>query len=171
MVYGSGAATREGSGLRGQQRRSLVANGNAVEEEVVWEGGPSQVINFGTYLLCFLFFWLIIPIFIALWRYVVTSNMRYTLTTQRLGYRHGVLSKEADVLELYRVKDMRVLEPFFLRMFGMGNIIMDTSDRSHPTFILQAVPEPARLRDIIRNHVERRRDEKGVREVDFEGGM
>lgn len=140
-----------------------------VPEEVVWEGGPSQVVNLGTFILCGLLFFLIVPIFIALWRYLVTNATQYTLTTQRLSYRRGVFSKETDVMELYRVKDMRVVEPFFLRMFGRGDILMETSDRTHPEFVLRAVPEPDRLRDVIRKYVELRRDEKRVREVDFEG--
>jgi uncharacterized membrane protein YdbT with pleckstrin-like domain len=139
-----------------------------VTEEVVWEGGPSQVVNMGTYILCVLLCWLIVPIFIALWKYIVTKSHQYMLTTQRLSFRRGVFSKETDVIELYRVKDMKVLEPFFLRIFGKGNIVMDTSDRSHPVFTLEAVPEPEKLRDALRHYIEIRRDEKRVREVDFE---
>lgn len=145
-----------------------MADETIVTEEVVWEGTPSQVINLGTYVLCTLLCVLIVPIFIALWKYAVTRTTRYTLTTQRLSFRRGVFSKETDVMELYRIKDMRVIEPFFLRMFGKGDIVMDTSDRSHPEFTLRAVPDPDKLRDTIRRYVEMRRDEKRVREVDFE---
>lgn len=145
-----------------------MADETVVTEEIVWEGSPSQVVNLGTYILCTLLCVLIVPIFIALWKYVVTHATKYTLTTQRLSYRRGVFSKETDVMELYRIKDMRVVEPFFLRMFGKGDIIMDTSDRTHPEFTLHAVPEPDKLRDTIRRYVEVRRDEKRVREVDFE---
>lgn len=139
-----------------------------VQEEVVWEGGPSQVINMGTYILCALLCVLIVPIFIALWKYVVTRTTQYTLTNQRLSFRRGVFSKETDVLELYRIKDMKLEEPFFLRLFGKGDIVMDTSDKSHPTFRLEAVPEPEKLRDLLRRHSESRRDDKRVREIDFE---
>ena len=139
-----------------------------VTEEVVWEGGPSQIINLGTYILCGLLCFLVVPIFIALWKYLVTRATQYTLTTQRLSFRRGVFSKETDAMELYRIKDMRVVEPFFLRMFGKGDILMDTSDRTDPEFTLHAVPEPDKLRDTIRRYVEMRRDEKRVREVDFE---
>jgi|SRR5690606_14757655 len=145
-----------------------MANETIVNEEVVWGGGPSQVVNLGTYIICGLLCWLIVPIFIALWKFWVTRSTQYTVTTQRLNFRRGVFSKETDVMELYRVKDMRVVEPFFLRMFGKGDIIMETSDRTHPEFILHAVPEPDQLRDTIRHYVEIRRDEKRVREVDFE---
>ncbi len=137
-------------------------------EEFVWEGGPSQVTNLGKYILCTLLCVLIVPIFIGLWAYIVTLTTRYSITTQRLTYRRGVFSKETDVLELYRIKDMKVEEPFFLRLFGKGDVVMDTSDRSHPVFRLEAVPEPIQLRDLLRQHVEKRRDEKRVSEVDFE---
>lgn len=139
-----------------------------IAEDVVWEGGPSQVLNLGTYILCTLLSVLIVPIFMGIWAYVVTRTTRYTLTTQRLSFRRGVFSKETDVIELYRIKDMKVAEPFFLRLFGKGDIVLDTSDRSHPEFTLRAVPAPEKLRDTIRGLVEKRRDEKRVQEVDFE---
>ena len=37
-----------------------------MQEETIWEGSPSHVAQWGTYVLCLLFFWLIVPIFIAL---------------------------------------------------------------------------------------------------------
>ena len=73
-----------------------------------------------------------------------------------------------DELELYRVKDYRLENPFFLRMFSLGNIVLETSDRSSPVVRINAIQNAEELREKIRNCVETRRDQKGVREVDFE---
>jgi len=140
----------------------------ATEERTVWLGTPSQVINLGAFLLLGLFFWLVIPLFIILWKWLVVKNMKYELTTERLRMRHGVLNKKLDELELYRVRDYKLDQPFFLRIFSLANIILQTSDRSHPTVIIQAIPDAENLREQLRTYVEACRTRKGVRELDVE---
>jgi uncharacterized membrane protein YdbT with pleckstrin-like domain len=139
-----------------------------VEEEIVWEGGPSQVTRLGTYVLCVLFCWLIVPIFIALWTYIVIRHHKYIVTTERIKITTGVFSRHHEEIELYRIKDFQLLEPFFLRMFGLGNILFHTSDKTTPNIILEAVSDAETLRDSIREHVEALREKKNVREVDYE---
>jgi uncharacterized membrane protein YdbT with pleckstrin-like domain len=138
------------------------------KEEAVWTGHPSHVVNLWTYVLCGLFCWLIIPIFIALWKWVLIRSVRYELTSQRILITTGVFSKETDTLELYRVKDIRIQEPFWFRMFGVGNVHLDTSDRSTPTFTFEAVHEARGLADKLRSLVEALRTSKGVREMDMD---
>lgn len=137
-------------------------------ENAVWSGTPSQVINLPSFVLLGLFFWLVIPIFIILWRWLVLKNTRYELTTERLRIRHGVLNKKMDELELYRVRDYQLEEPFWLRLFGLGNITLQTSDRSHPVVILRAIRDSQQVREQIRSAVEECRVKKRVREVDVE---
>lgn len=138
------------------------------EEKDVWAGTPSQVINLPTFVVCVLLFFLVVPVFYALWRWLVVKFTKYELTTERLRTRYGVLNRKTDELELYRVRDFKLDEPFFLRLFSLGNIILQTSDRSHPTVVIRAIPHGERLREMIRTHVEACRVAKRVREVDFE---
>ena len=138
------------------------------EEREVWFGSPSQVVNLGTFVLMGLFFWLVIPLFIILWKWLVIKTTKYEVTTQRVTTRHGVFNKETEELELYRVRDYRLEQPFFLRIFSLGNIILQTSDKSHPDMVLRAIPNAERLREELRTHVEACRLAKRVREIDFE---
>jgi uncharacterized membrane protein YdbT with pleckstrin-like domain len=138
------------------------------EEKDVWFGTPSQVINLGSFILLGLFFWLVIPLFVILWKWLVVKNIKYELTTERLRTRHGVFNKKMDELELYRVRDYKLDQPFFLRLFSLGNIVLQTSDRSHPRVVIQAIPDAEDLREQLRKHVEECRMRKRVREIDFE---
>ncbi|MEK6807105.1 MAG: PH domain-containing protein [Pseudomonadota bacterium] len=135
-------------------------------EPVIWEGSPSQWINFPTFLLCALFCWLVLPIFYAFWRWLETRCFTYSVTTDRIIMRQGVFSKRTDELELYRVKDATLLEPFWLRLVSLGRIVLTTSDRTTPIVQLNAVPDAAKLREEIRRNVERLRAQKGIREMD-----
>lgn len=139
-----------------------------MEEKEIWKGSPSQWINFGTYIICFLFCWLVIPIFIALWKFLVVKTWKIEITDQRLITEKGVLSKTTDELELYRVKDLRLDQPLLLRLVGLSNIVLLTSDRTNPTVIIPSITDGKNVREKLRVAVEARRDMKGVRETDFE---
>ena len=137
-------------------------------EQTVWRGTSSQWKNFGLFILCALFCWLIVPIFIALARYLKTKNKVYELTTERLKITEGVFSKVTDTLELYRVKDLEMRQPFLYRLVGIENIQVNTSDVSSPFILIEAIPSTVALADKIRNQVETIRTQKGVREIDVE---
>jgi len=138
------------------------------EERDIWVGTPSQVINLGSFILLGLFFWLIFPLFMILWKWLTVKNTKYELTTQRLRTRHGILNKKIDELELYRVRDYKLDQPLFLRLFSLGNIILITSDKSHPQVILTAIPNGEELKEQLRTFIEECRSKKRVMEVDFE---
>ncbi len=137
-------------------------------EEIVWRGPSSQWKNFGLYVLCGLFCWLIVPIFIALWRYLQTKNKIYELTTERLKITEGVFNKITNTLELYRVKDLETRQPFFYRTIHVENIAVNTSDTSSPFILIEAIPSAVSFADKMRNQVEVIRMQKRVREIDIE---
>jgi uncharacterized membrane protein YdbT with pleckstrin-like domain len=137
-------------------------------EEIVWRGSSSQWKNFGVYLLCGLFCWLIVPIFIALARYLKTKCKIYELTTERLKMTEGVFSKVTETLELYRVKDLETRQPFLYRLVGIENIRINTSDLTTPFVIVEAIPSSVGFPDKLRNQVEIIRQQKKVRELDIE---
>jgi uncharacterized membrane protein YdbT with pleckstrin-like domain len=110
----------------------------------------------------------IVPIFIALSRFLQTKNKIYELTTERLKITEGIFNKITDTLELYRVKDLETRQPFWSRMFGLENVQVNTSDVSTPFVLLDAVPIKLGLGDKIRNAVEKVRMQKRVREIDIE---
>jgi uncharacterized membrane protein YdbT with pleckstrin-like domain len=137
-------------------------------EEIVWRGSSSQWKNFGLYLLCGLFCWLIVPIFIALARYLKTKCKIYELTTERLKTTEGVFSKVTETLELYRVKDLETRQPFLYRLVGVENIHINTSDLTTPFVLVEAIPSSVGFGDKLRNQVEIIRQQKRVRELDIE---
>lgn len=140
----------------------------SLEEKEIWFGTPSQIVNFWNFVFWGLLFWLVFPLFIMLWKWLDVKNTKYELTTQRLRTRYGILNKKTDELELYRVRDYKLEQPFFFRIFSLGNIILKTSDKSHPIIILKAIPNGEEIREKLRTYVEDCRVKKRVREVDFE---
>jgi uncharacterized membrane protein YdbT with pleckstrin-like domain len=142
------------------------------EETLVWSGSPSQVTNMSTFVICalaaFTIFLIPVSAIVALWKYVAVRCQKYELTTQRLKLQAGVLSKKIDEIELYRVKDTRFEQSFFLRLFGLGNVVILSSDMTQPAQTIKAVSNAQALREQIRTLVEDRRDQKRVRMIERE---
>ncbi len=133
-------------------------------EETIWTGTSSQVKNLGPFLLCLL----IVPIPWALWKWLEVKARTYRVTTERLLTTSGVLSKTTDSLELYRVKDIRVTQPFLLRFFSLENIELVTTDETSALVEIDYMPQSIKLADILRRQVEACRVAKRVREIDVE---
>jgi uncharacterized membrane protein YdbT with pleckstrin-like domain len=157
------------------------------QETLVWRGTPSNWTNFGSYFFCLLlaggvvaaYFFvsppqplillgLVVPAVWMLASWIAIRCHRYEITSERVKITTGLLSRKTNELELYRVRDYSVEEPFWLRLVGCGNIVLVTADRTSPSFVLRAVPHAATLKDQIRTHTERMRQRRGVRELDIE---
>ena len=147
---------------------SVSGTSSGVAEEIVWRGTSSQWKNFGVYLVCGLFCWLIVPVFFALAYYLQTRCKVFELTTERLKITSGVFTKVTETLELYRVKDIETRQPFFSQLVGIENVQMNTSDASSPIVLIEAVPSSVGFADKLRNQVEIIRQQKRVREIDIE---
>jgi uncharacterized membrane protein YdbT with pleckstrin-like domain len=155
------------------------------DETVVWKGSPSQWTNFGTYLFCVLIaavivaayfltqagplvlIALILPVGVILQRWLRTRSQVYEVTTERIRVINGVFSRRTSELELYRVRDYTVVEPFWLRLIGRGNLVIESADRSTPVLMIHAVPDVTGLKDSVRTHTERMRQLRGVRDLEI----
>ena len=136
----------------------------APSEETLWTGCPSAAVDFWVYLSCLL----ILPIPYALWRYWQRRSHVYEVTTQRIRVTQGILSKRVDELELYRVRDHTFLQPVWLRLFGCGNLQLNTADLTTPVVTLEAIPADPHLRDALRRSIEECRDRKRARVTEIE---
>ena len=136
-------------------------------EPIVWMGKPSQVTNLFAYIVCFLFSPLLFPLVIAYYIYIKTKRTIYVITDERLRVYSGVFIRRIDDVELYRVKDTIYLQPFFLAWFGLCNIQLITSDATWGDAIIAGIPNGRMIREKIRHVVEKAREKKGVREVDY----
>jgi uncharacterized membrane protein YdbT with pleckstrin-like domain len=92
--------------------------------------------------------------------------IRYEIHAEELRYYSGIFRRKHEFIENYRIKDYRVERPLIYRLFGLGNLIIYTSDKTSPVFRLDAIRDPDEKYKILRGLVELNRREKHVFEVD-----
>lgn len=154
----------------------------AEDEEVdIWEGGYSPRAMVGAWILAAVVaigiviasvlaepFAIPIGIGIALAVLVLVGllyayrrmSIYYRLTNQRFIHQSGILKRVTDRIEVIDIDDVAYEQGPVQRMFGVGTIRIDSSDKSHPTLTMTGignVQEVAGLIDDIRRKERRRR--------------
>ena len=140
-------------------------------EITVHECHPSQIVNLKNFVFAFLavaaiialtiitgkiilLLLLLLPLFYAFWKWLEVKSTKLTLTYQRLIIRSGVFTKITNETELYRVRDTSIEEPFFYRLFGVGNVIIYSTDEAEGKLHFNAYNKPHWIKDQIRNNAE-----------------
>ena len=152
-------------------------------EQIIWQGRPSQMLNFKVYLIVaviaiiiiilsfawygWMFWFIIIPLAYAMQKFLIVNSIHYELTSERIRVITGIFSKNFEEIELYRVRDYSIIQPFFLRIFSLGNVMLKTSDKTMPELTLTAIRDFIDVKDKIRERVEILRREKDIKEIDY----
>ena len=146
-------------------------------ENIVYKTCPSQVRNIGVFTLCMIvmaaiiaaaiyfnellvYLGLFLPLIYGFWKWLEIRNTKLQITDQRLIVTEGILNRTTNETELYRVRDTTIKEPFFYRIFGLGNIIVFTTDEASATHTFLGYKKPHWVKDQIRNFSEQCRQKK-----------
>ena len=138
-------------------------------------GGEREVLQFrpvmrgygGRFLLGLLLSPVVIGLFILAGLWVRKYSNRYRLTTERFFLQRGLLSRQTDEIELFRVKDVSFSQTLLQRLFGCGTIRLLSTDDTTPEVVIEAVARPEQLKDEIREHYRAARSREHVRAAEF----
>jgi len=90
---------------------------------------------------------------ILLYWFVQTRATRLRITGDQVHLERGLLSKRHVELNVSQIRAVRVYQNFFDRIFRVGRIeIFTTGD--DPEFVVAGMPDPSRVRDHVRTHLE-----------------
>lgn len=133
----------------------------ALSHEIFPDGkAPVWWLSIVPWLIC------LIP---AAWNTMNLAVISYELTNQRLVVRAGIMVRTHDQLELFRVRDFLIDTPIHMALLGLSHVRIISRDESLPVLTLLAQPHAERLLDVVRDNVQHRKDEVGMRE--FETNM
>ncbi|HWP07710.1 MAG TPA: PH domain-containing protein [Polyangiaceae bacterium] len=135
------------------------------DERVLFDGYASLVPSIGSLFLAIftLGLWLL-PLW---WR---SRSRHYRLTTKRVVVETGVLGKQLEQVDLYRVSDYTVTRPVGQRLLGTGNLVLRTLDKTSPVVAIEGIrTDVVALYESIRAATESEKARRGtVRVVENE---
>ena len=83
------------------------------------------------------------------------SFTRYALSEDRLFLKRGFLNVHQDEIVLYRVRDLRVSQTLWQRVFGVGTVTVISTDKSIPELALKNIRQPNEVKELIHEYVEK----------------
>ncbi|MCR5581907.1 MAG: PH domain-containing protein [Pseudobutyrivibrio sp.] len=90
------------------------------------------------------------------------SFTKYSMSEDRLFVETGLLNLEQNEVRLYRILDLQLKRSLGQRIFGVGSIIVSSSDKSLGTFEIRNVKNSANVKEMLSVQVEQQREAKRV---------
>ena len=91
------------------------------------------------------------------------SFTRYALSHDRLFLSVGFFSVKDDDILLYRIRDISVKRTLWQRLFGVGTVTVQSSDKTHPTLELKSVKNPMQVKEMLHDLVEEMKAKRRMR--------
>src|ERR1700733_15858683 len=94
----------------------------------------------------------IISLFILLWpikRHLQRQTVKLTLAGDKLRYETGLATKSMRIIQLSKVQDVRVLQSFSQRVFGVGDISIETAGENS-RLVVENLDRPRELAEQIK---------------------
>lgn len=79
---------------------------------------------------------------------------KYAMSEDRIFRETGLLSIHFEEILLYRVRDISMKITLGQRIFGVGSILLQSSDKTAPTLELKNVKDPRTVKEMIHRQVE-----------------
>jgi len=91
------------------------------------------------------------------------SFTKYSLSKDRLFVNKGLIKLQCDEILLYRIRDLSVSQTLGQRIFGVGSIIVQSSDKSSPILEIKNIKHAFDVKELIHENVERMKLERKMR--------
>lgn len=166
----------------GLRAAATSAGKGSEQEEKLWTGGFSGKAMLGTWfaalllsiglvVLAMLMPIPVLPFIVSgvialLWIYAIgvfivrRLSVHYTLTNQRFLHESGLFTRTTDRIEVIDIDDVTFRQGMVERALGVGTIVIESSDRTHPRLVLAGIDNVkvvAGMIDDVRRKERRRR--------------
>lgn len=90
------------------------------------------------------------------------SFTKYSLDEERLYIERGLFTTTSDEVRLYRIMDISLRRSLGQKMFGVGDILVHSSDKTLGDFVIKSIKKPKEVKELLSNNIEIQRDKKRV---------
>jgi uncharacterized membrane protein YdbT with pleckstrin-like domain len=87
------------------------------------------------------------------WRYLTWANTHFVVTTDRLIYRSGVLSKKGVEIPLERINNVNFSQRLFERITGSGDLMIESAGKDGQQYF-NDIRHPDRVQKLIHAEIE-----------------
>lgn len=93
----------------------------------------------------------------------------YILSNKKLTVVSGLLTTVEDNVLLYRIMDTSLRRSLIQKIFGLGTILVASSDHSHPELVIKNIRGAKEFLEVLEDQVERERMRVRLRTGEYMG--
>lgn len=91
------------------------------------------------------------------------SFTKYSMTDDRLFVETGFFNIHCEEILLYRVRDICLHLSLWQRLFRVGSVVLETSDKTAPKIELKSIANPREVKEQIHRQVEQMKISRRMR--------
>ena len=95
------------------------------------------------------------------------SFTKYKLTEDRIFCETGFLNIHEEEILLYRVRDLELKLSLGQRIFGVGSVLIHSSDKTNPSLELKNIKHPRQVKEQIYQRVEACKEARRMRPMEM----
>lgn len=81
-------------------------------------------------------------------RHIQRQSVKLTIAGEKLRYETGLVSRSTRIIQLPKVQDVRAIQSIWQRMFGVGNLAIETAGENS-RLIVENLDSPQQLAEQI----------------------
>lgn len=93
------------------------------------------------------------------------TSVVWTITDTQIKYTRGIISRNVDYMELYRVIDYQEKQNMIQQIMGIKDIIIVSGDKSHPMLRMYGIKNNLDIIGYINEKVEQTKKERKIYEI------
>jgi uncharacterized membrane protein YdbT with pleckstrin-like domain len=133
--------------------------------------GPSQSINVGWVIFSILLFFIHpiaggIGLLVLIFKVFDVEYWSYNFYEDFVTERRGIFSINEETVNYFRIKSVKLEEPFWMRLFGLSIIHVTTSEQFKPVIVFYGVKNGNTYIEFFHEVAKAKRKEYGIRDLD-----
>lgn len=93
---------------------------------------------------------LFVDTLIILYKILRLKSVHYEISTDRIEWVRGILSRKIDNVDMFRIVDIRLHRSLMDCLLGIGAIVLMTKDKNQEIFEMEKVKKPKAVYDFIK---------------------
>ena len=106
----------------------------------------------------------------CIWCGLPLTFTTYSYDEERFLVNSGFLNQRQDEVRLYRIQDLTVTRSLIQRIFGLGSILVNSSDKTLGNFEIRNIKNVMAVKEALSELVEEQRDKKRVYTREYVSG-
>ncbi len=92
---------------------------------------------------------------------------KYGISEDRLFIESGIFNLKENEVRLYRIMDVSLEKKFWQRLFGLGSIVCNSTDRTMGDFVIKNIKKSSEVKELLSTYIEAERNRKRVSSKEF----